>query len=179
MGAREYGKNLKRDAADRSENPSSLYSVAVDGRPVYSSHLRDQAMQRFIHQRASGRGEVTLSIDGDVAYRAGKGGAMRVGNPYSPTNLYLASAPRNSAGVCKPIVCRSGLSFSVQAGEYHYCSPRRDVGPWVSVEVGFPSSVVEALLPYAERDDDPLDTVYGWVPVEVVDDIIVKNGGLS
>ena len=67
----------------REENPASLYSVAVDGRPVYSSHLRDQAMQRFMQKRSSGHGEVTLSIDGDVAYRAASGGSVRVGNPLS------------------------------------------------------------------------------------------------
>ena len=65
----------------RKSNPSALYSVEVNGQPVYSSHLRDQAMRRFMNQRAGGRGEVTMSIDGDVAYRAGQGGAMRVGNP--------------------------------------------------------------------------------------------------
>ena len=67
----------------RAANPASLYSVAVDGRPVYSSHLRDQAMQRFMQKRSSGHGEVTLSIDGDVAYRAASGGSVRVGNPLS------------------------------------------------------------------------------------------------
>jgi uncharacterized protein YjbI with pentapeptide repeats len=65
----------------RKKNPSSLYSVAVNGRPVYCSHIKDQAMRRFMHQRSAGAGEVTLSIDGDVAYRTGRGGAMRVGNP--------------------------------------------------------------------------------------------------
>ena len=81
-----YNKDLDKafdpyDRYWRTGNPSALYSVAIDGRPVYSSHLKDQAMRRFMHQRDSGRGEVTLSIDGDVAYRVGKGGAMRVGNP--------------------------------------------------------------------------------------------------
>ncbi len=85
-----YNKDLDKafdpyDRYWRTGNPSALYSVSIDGRPVYSSHLKDQAMRRFMHQRASGRGEVTLSIDGDVAYRAGKGGAMRVGNPDSGT----------------------------------------------------------------------------------------------
>ena len=65
----------------RKSNPSALYSVSVNGRPVYSSHIKDQAMRRFMHQRSAGAAEVTLSIDGDVAYRTGRGGAMRVGNP--------------------------------------------------------------------------------------------------
>ena len=332
-----YNKDLDKafdpyDRYWRTGNPSALYSVAIDGRPVYSSHLKDQAMRRFMHQRDSGRGEVTLSIDGDVAYRVGKGGAMRVGNPLrdsdgrgyvngyfigeredlyqadlagmnlrgadlggadlreadlrgadlsyadleearlfrakmtgailtkarlslakmkgailtgadlteadltganlteadltganltganlegadltganltgaklegaklegaklegatmpdgrifygSVTNAYLVSAPKNSAGVRKPIVCGNGLRLSVQAGEYTYCAPKTSTGPWATVEVGYPSRVISELLPYADTEDDPLNSVYAYVPVEVLDVVIAKNGGIA
>jgi hypothetical protein len=78
----------------------------------------------------------------------------------------------------KRITCADGLSFSAQANEGAYCSPRDGVGPWVSVEIGFPSVVVEELMQYAENPEDPTGTVYGWVPVEVVESVIEKHGGL-
>jgi hypothetical protein len=77
------------------------------------------------------------------------------------------------------LTCKNGLTLSVQASYTHYCTPRQDRGPWTHVEVGFPSVKVEALMPYAEREDKPTDTVYGWVPIELVEQVIQENGGLA
>lgn len=79
----------------------------------------------------------------------------------------------------KPITCASGLSFSAQASSTHYCTPRNSTGPWVAVEIGFPSQRVEELLEYAENPNDPTDTVYGYVPVELVEKIVMNHGGLA
>jgi hypothetical protein len=85
----------------------------------------------------------------------------------------------NRAGrLVRPIVCKSGLKMSVQASETHYCIPRENVGPWVSVEVGFPNKVVNDLLEFG-CGDDPTDTVYSYVPVELVEKIVNDNGGLA
>lgn len=70
------------------------------------------------------------------------------------------------------------LKLSIQASETHYCSPRDNAGPWLCVEVGFPNEVVEELLPYAQDADTPTDTVYGWVPIEILDKLIEENGGV-
>lgn len=78
----------------------------------------------------------------------------------------------------KPIRCADGLEMSVQASTTHYCSPRNGVGPWVTVEVGFPSERIEELMEYAENPDEPTKTVYGWVPVEVVERIVEAHGGI-
>ena len=82
-------------------------------------------------------------------------------------------------GVYPRLVCQSGLSFSVQVGHYVYCEPRNPVGPWTSVEVGYPSSFVPEIMKYAEDRISPLDTVYGYVPVEVLERVIRKNGGIE
>lgn len=79
----------------------------------------------------------------------------------------------------RPIKCADGLELSVQASCTHYCTPRDSVGPWVAVEVGFPSERVEELMEYAENPNEPTDTVYGWVPVEVVEAVIEKHGGIA
>lgn len=72
------------------------------------------------------------------------------------------------------INCKDGFSMSVQAGQFSYSIPRKDLrdGNYTHVEVGFPSKEEELLKPYS-------DAVYGYVPVEVVDEIIGKHGGID
>lgn len=69
------------------------------------------------------------------------------------------------------IVCKDGFSLSVQASPYHYCSPRSDTGPYTHVEVGEP---VPELEPYSDGEGD----VFAQVPIELVLNLIEKNGGL-
>ena len=76
------------------------------------------------------------------------------------------------------IRCAGGLELSVQASSTHYCTPRNSAGPWTAVEIGFPSEQVEEFMEYAENPDAPTDTVYGYVPVEVVEAVINKHGGI-
>jgi hypothetical protein len=78
----------------------------------------------------------------------------------------------------KRIICADGLTFSAQARDSAYCTPRQNKGPWTAVEVGFPSESVDEFMQYAENADDPTGTVYGWVPVEVVEQVVEKHGGL-
>ena len=78
------------------------------------------------------------------------------------------------------IECTDGFSMSVQVSENHYCSPRIvDACVYGSVEVGFPSREEELLIQYAEEESRPTDTVYGYVPVEVVNSVIEKHGGIK
>lgn len=78
------------------------------------------------------------------------------------------------------IRCADGLELSVQASSTHYCYPRADgLAEYYQVEVGFPDRVLYALLPYAEDPENLTETVYGWVPVEVVNEIIEQHGGLA
>lgn len=76
------------------------------------------------------------------------------------------------------IVCEDGFSMSVQAGSANYCSPRDEFGPYTKFEIGFPSEKVDVLMDYAEEPDSPTDTVYGWVPVDLVVKIINEHGGI-
>ena len=74
-----------------------------------------------------------------------------------------------------PMRCADGFSMSVQASNSHYCSPRDDFGPYVSVEVGYPNRPEPLLEPHS---DVVGGDVFGWVPVEVIAQIIAKHGGL-
>lgn len=77
------------------------------------------------------------------------------------------------------IQCADGLSMSVQASAYHYCSPRESRGPWWAVEVGFPSRKVEEIHDHAEDPSSPTETVYGYVPIEKVAQAIIAAGGFK
>ena len=59
------------------------------------------------------------------------------------------------------------ISLSIQASEYHYCSPRNNTERYDCVEVGFPNFLFSEsfINKYAEDKDSPMDTVYGFVPI--------------
>ena len=76
------------------------------------------------------------------------------------------------------IVCADGTRLSMQASLSHYCTPRDDKGPWREVEVGFPSRELTGLMAWAEEPDEPTETVYGYVPLSVLADIVDSCGGL-
>lgn len=78
------------------------------------------------------------------------------------------------------VECADGFVMSVQVSKSHYCSPCiNDAVEYESVEVGFPSEREELLMPFAEQEDCPTDTVYGYVPVSIVDEVIAKHGGFK
>ena len=80
----------------------------------------------------------------------------------------------------KRVTCADGFFMSVQASETHYSTPRADFADhYDDVEVGYPSERDELLMPYAEDSDRPTATVYGYVPVEVVDRVIASHGGFA
>lgn len=78
----------------------------------------------------------------------------------------------------KRITCADGFSLSVQASHGAYCSPRRNLAEWYEVEVGFPSAKPEFFAEYAEESDRYTDTVYGYVPIELVEQCIALHGGM-
>lgn len=77
------------------------------------------------------------------------------------------------------IYCNDGFSISIQASQGHYCSPRKTFeGPYTEVELGFPNLFESLIMPYIENgNDNPCLSVYAYVPVELVDEMIEKHGG--
>jgi hypothetical protein len=95
------------------------------------------------------------------------------------------------------IVCKDGFTVSVIAGDGTYCCPRPDSyyrvgglnlgdvpgdypGPYTAVEAGFPSVRPEPWGKWSEYCDDgdkPTDTVYAYVPVELVRELVAAHGG--
>ena len=76
-------------------------------------------------------------------------------------------------------MCADGFKMSVQAHAGAYCLPRMSGAPvYREVEVGFPSKREELLMAWAEEPDKPTQTVYAYVPVQVVTNVIAKHGGI-
>ena len=97
-------------------------------------------------------------------------------------NGYLA-LHRNEQEPTRPvdrIVCKDGFSISVQASAFHYSEPRANSAPYYTeVECGFPSKPCPSMSKYRERlrpRQTHRDSVFGWVPVKVVERIITRHG---
>ena len=78
------------------------------------------------------------------------------------------------------VICKDNFRMSVQASRNHYCHPKENGFniSYTSVEIGFPSEKEDLLMDWAEDGDKPTETVYGYVPVSVVIDVIEKHGGI-
>lgn len=101
--------------------------------------------------------------------------------PEGRTSVERAEAPldRRYLDRIPEIACADGLRMSVQTSYSHYCQPRDSMGPWWAVEVGFPSQRIEELMPYIDGENsEPTDTVYGYVPITLVGEIVAAHGGL-
>ena len=79
------------------------------------------------------------------------------------------------------VVCKDGFSFSCQANEGAYCTPREKNGEhYTSVEVGYPSSHDSLLGEYKEMPDcEDTKSVFPYVPSEIVHILITKHGGIK
>lgn len=89
---------------------------------------------------------------------------------------------RNKCSTIFPeMVCADGFKMSVQGHWGAYSHPRDDFADhYSSVEVGFPSAREELLMPYIDGgpDTDPTQTVYGYVPIAIIEQIVSAHGGL-
>lgn len=71
------------------------------------------------------------------------------------------------------IVCMDGYWLSVQASELHYCTPRTNEGPWITVEcmlAGVPHQLEGRVDEYG---------IAAYIPIEIIVEIINEHGGLS
>jgi len=79
----------------------------------------------------------------------------------------------------KPVICRDGFTMSIQAGVGMYSRPRTfSAEHYQEVEIGYPSAKESLILEYAEVPSTPTDTVYAYVPVDIVTLVIAKHGGM-
>lgn len=109
-------------------------------------------------------------------------------------NLPIGAAIASGKSKSRPnkITCTDGFTVSVLAGWGAYCDPRPDSfgvlgnvpddypGPYQEVEVGFPSQRPEPWDLWSKRcenPDDPTESVYSYVPVWLVRELLEAHGG--
>ena len=89
--------------------------------------------------------------------------------------------------IVPPVTCKDGFTMSVQHSSLHYCIPRIDFAErqgytdgfeFAAYEVGYPSEKEDILIPFAENPDDPTNTVYPFVPQQIVEQVAEMHGGL-
>ena len=77
------------------------------------------------------------------------------------------------------VVCKDGFKMSVQAGQSLYSEPKDVTDSYERAEVGYPSAEESLLTSYAEDNEALCDTVYGYVPCSIIDQVIEKHGGID
>ena len=81
------------------------------------------------------------------------------------------------------IVCSDGFTMSVQVGNSLYSDPKKVAKRYSKVEIGYPSDHEPLIEKWAENlfEDMPdfTDTVYPYVPVKVVNEVLKKHGGID
>ena len=77
------------------------------------------------------------------------------------------------------IELNDGFNVSVQAGWGIYSDPRNYADKYSEFELGYPSEKDEIIIPYCEDSENPTETVYGYVPKEIVEKLIKKHGGFT
>ena len=78
------------------------------------------------------------------------------------------------------VQCKDGFTISVQVGRGIYSIPAiksSDID-YTCVELGFPSDIEYDIREYAEARWKLKYTVYPFVPIELVEEVIQKHGGI-
>lgn len=84
--------------------------------------------------------------------------------------------------VASRTIFNNGASLSIQASENHYCEPRKSDGVvWDSYEVAFGDGGVnlDPLKEIIEAAEEYGDTVLGFVPTDLILQVIALNGGVA
>jgi|TARA_B110000495_G_C22776860_1_gene454443 hypothetical protein len=81
--------------------------------------------------------------------------------------------------VLRHVTCKDGFTFSLQAGPSHYCDPKAIAEKYESWEIGYPTKEEPLWLKWQEPGNIPTESVYGWVPNDIVNAVIHKHGGID
>lgn len=103
----------------------------------------------------------------------------------SPEEFFLQweTEQENTHIMFKKIECKDWFKFSVQASYWHYCEPRVTIFNahtffYETMEVWFPTEKEPLIMEYCHDSEDPTQTVYWQVPVEVLNEVVKKHWGI-
>ena len=79
------------------------------------------------------------------------------------------------------VYCMDGFNLSIQRTDYTYSDLHHIWGQncdGICFEIGFPSNPEELIMKFAESPENPTKTVYAYVPLSVVMQVLEKHGGI-
>ena len=109
----------------------------------------------------------------------GKYGKMKINEFIQKYRKVTKLVPGMTSSHTPYVICNDGFKMSVQAGQSLYSEPRDVADSYERAEVGYPSAEESLLTSYAEDGDNLCDTVYGYVPCSIIDEVIEKHGGID
>ena len=109
----------------------------------------------------------------------GKNGKMKINEFIQKYRKVKKLMPGMTSSYNPHVVCKDGFKMSVQAGQSLYSTPKDVADDYEEAEVGYPSTEETLLTTYAEDNDNLCDTVYGYVPCSIIDEVIEKHGGID
>ena len=109
----------------------------------------------------------------------GKNGKMKINEFIQKYRKVKKLTPGMTSSYNPHVVCKDGFKMSVQAGQTLYSTPKDVADDYEEAEVGYPSTEETLLTTYAEDNDNLCDTVYGYVPCSIIDEVIEKHGGID
>ena len=93
---------------------------------------------------------------------------------------FTAKTYIDKIGYIRPkIFCKDGFSMSVQGSFGHYSQPRSNESVFSEMEIGYPNKEEPLIMKYAENEGIPTETVYGYVPCDIIEKVIEKHGGID
>lgn len=80
------------------------------------------------------------------------------------------------------VFCKDGFNISIQIHNGNYCGSENGIRKfgidWKLVEWGFPSQPIDAEK-YMSEDSETTTSVGGYVPVELMEELIEEHGGID
>ncbi len=78
------------------------------------------------------------------------------------------------------IVCTDGFKMSIQGNEMTYSIPKKVATEFQAMEIGFPSQQEDLIMEFIDRTEhDPTQSVYGYIPIDLIEKVIEKHGGID
>ena len=109
----------------------------------------------------------------------GKNGKMKINDFIQKYRKVKTLVPGMTSSHTPHVICKDGFKMSVQAGQSLYSEPKDVADSYERAEVGYPSTEETLLTTYAEDNNNLCDTVYGYVPCSIIDEVIEKHGGID
>jgi len=107
---------------------------------------------------------------------------MGTTNNYCPLT-YMADKYNNDYFLLPRIVCVDGFDISIQVNKVNMCRSENGVRmfgtDWKSVEWGFPSQNIDGEKYNAEDEYDTMNTVGGYVDINIMEELINEHGGID